>query len=437
MADVIEKYLCLYGESECRALEGFPAHYKHCLVLPLYRESPQALGRFCHTASQQGHTLIIAVINRPDNDDNQAWAIQINDQLIAISDQACAIWHSHDHSTLWSLDNHSGLLIVDRCIEGDAIPVKQGVGLARKIGADIACALIQRGNINSQWIHNSDGDAHLADDYFLSTEQLDIKKHAAACYPFKHVFLDNSVSQLPTKVYEFSLHYYVAALQWAGSYYAYHTIGSIIVINHNHYAQVRGFPKRSGAEDFYLLNKLAKLGDIHNLRSKPIHIEARQSDRVPFGTGPAVKKLAAIEDAKNISLYHPKSFQQLRIFHLLIKKLAQQTTLDEALNNLQTVLRSLSGSAEVNATLLIIIDKICLKKALMHAFKQAKTAHNREAQLKIWFDSFITLKFIHHSRDISAATVNVYQLQELIEQERNAIGSFGQQIIARTDIDRL
>ena len=150
MADVIEKYLCLYGESECRALEGFPAHYKHCLVLPLYRESPQALGRFCHTASQQGHTLIIAVINRPDNDDNQAWAIQINDQLIAISDQACAIWHSPDHSTLWSLDNHSGLLIVDRCIEGDAIPVKQGVGLARKIGADIIMAFDEDGQADTR-----------------------------------------------------------------------------------------------------------------------------------------------------------------------------------------------------------------------------------------------------------------------------------------------
>lgn len=437
MADVIEKYLRLYGEPECQSIEGFPATYKHCLVLPLYRESPQALQRFCHDASQQSHTLIIAIINRPNDDDNLAWALEISGQLTSISNQNSALWRSTHHSTLWSLENHSGLLVVDRCIEGSAIPVKQGVGLARKIGADIACALIHQGNINSPWIHNSDGDAHLADDYFSSTRQLDLKKHAAAYYPFKHVFINDCISQLPTKMYEFSLQYYVEALRWAGSHYAHHTIGSIIVINYNHYAKVRGFPKRSGAEDFYLLNKLAKLGGIQKMQAKPIKIEARESDRVPFGTGPAVKKLAEIEDAKNIALYHPNAFRQLRIFHQLLKRLTQQATLDDALSNLQLELNSLSGNADDNAAIVIILDKINLKKALTHAFKHAKNAHKREVQLKIWFDSFITLKFIHHSRDINRTTVNFYQLHALIEQDRDNIDSLGQQIIAHTDIEKL
>lgn len=437
MSSVIEKYLHVYSEPECRQLSAFPASYEHCLVLPLYRESLQALQRFCDTASRQSNTLLIAIINRPDTDLEQEWAVQLSDQLSTLSDNASAIWQGDDHDALWSLDNNSGLLVVDRCIKGSPIPTKQGVGLARKIGADIACALIHQGNINSQWIHNSDADTHLPDNYFLAAKQLDKKNDAAACFPFQHIFLDNQIKQLPTKLYEFSLHYYVKALQWAGSQYAHHTIGSIIVINHNHYAQVRGFPKRAGAEDFYLLNKLAKLGNIQQLQSTPIVIEARESDRVPFGTGPAVKKLGDIDDPKQISLYHPESFQQLRLFLQLLSKLAQQPTLDDALCNLQDQLASLSDAPETTAALLTIIEKLNVKKALSHAFKQAKSANNREAQLKIWFDGFMTLKFIHYSRDNSTGIVNFYQLRALVKNQQNITGSFGQKIIETTSINTL
>lgn len=437
MTDVTEKYLRLYSEPECRQLHSFPARYQHCLVLPLYCESLQALQRFCSTASRQSNTLIIAIINRPDSDNDLAWAVEITEQLATLSDQNSPVWQSPDHCELWSLHNHSGLLVVDRCINGAPIPTKQGVGLARKIGADIACALIAQANIASPWIHNSDGDAHLADDYFFACQQLDPEQHAAACYPFEHIFIDSSIRQLPTKMYEFSLHYYVEALKWAGSHYAYHTIGSIIAINHHHYAQVRGFPKRSGAEDFYLLNKLAKLGNIASLQAKPIKIEARESERVPFGTGPAVKKLAEREDAKNIALYHPDSFMQLGVFQQLLRLLAQQPTLNEALSHIPSLLNDLSSNTETNATILVIIEKLNLTKALSHTFKQAKTASAREKQLNIWFDGFMTLKFIHHSRDISAGTINFYQLQALIEQQRQLTGSLCHFITAHTTIDRL
>ena len=120
-----------------------------------------------------------------------------------------------------------------------------------------------------------------------------------------------------TRLYEYSLRYYVAGLSFAHSPYAFHTIGSTIAVNAAHYAKVRGFPRRQAGEDFYLLNKLAKVGAIMQLGAEtdcePIDIAARLSDRVPFGTGAAVGKIMELEDpAREFLLYHPSVFGLLR-----------------------------------------------------------------------------------------------------------------------------
>ena len=45
-----------------------------------------------------------------------------------------------------------------------------------------------------------------------------------------------------------------------------------------------GFPRRNATEDFYILNKLAKVGSIARLAGTPVILEGRLSDRVPIGT---------------------------------------------------------------------------------------------------------------------------------------------------------
>ena len=78
-----------------------------------------------------------------------------------------------------------------------------------------------------------------------------------------------------SRLYEYSLRYYVAGLTYAQSPYAFHTIGSTMAVNAEHYASVRGFPRREAGEDFYLLNKLAKVGSVHTLEEN----NAMRSDR--------------------------------------------------------------------------------------------------------------------------------------------------------------
>src|SRR5690606_17786041 len=92
-------------------------------------------------------------------------------------------------------------------------------------------------------------------------------------------------------LYEISLRSYEYGLAYAGSPYAFQTLGSTLALNPAAYAKVRGFPKRLAGEDFYILNKLIKIGPIYLRNDRCLQIKDRPSQRVPFGTGTSVFKI--------------------------------------------------------------------------------------------------------------------------------------------------
>ena len=409
----ITKYLTLYSESEISELAGFKHGFEHSLVVPVYRESVDMRERFIQLAKQVGDVLLILVINRPDTDTEINWAIPFLEPDLALD------WESTDNTLrYYGIDNHSGLLIVDRCKNGPPIPKKQGVGLARKIGADILCYLIANQQIRSPWIANTDADAILPEDYFskgLSIEES--TDTAALIYPYRHISQDNSDELLDTRLYEFSLHYYVAGLRWAGSPYAYQTLGSTITVHYQHYAQVRGFPKRSAAEDFYLLNKLAKTGTVVSLKRPVIKLLARESERVPFGTGPAVKALAERNSVFDLPLYHPQTFTYLKAFLEWAKALCQEE------HFYGDLVPATSLNTDIDPALLLAVsEQMGLASALAHCFEQGQTAEKRLQHFHTWFDAFRTLKFIHTVRDKKLASMSYreWRKQYYPDKERYA-----------------
>lgn len=399
----LTKYLNHYCEPEIAHLAGFEHRFEHGLVVPVYHESADIRERFTQWASRIGNVLLVLVINRPDTDADIDWAAPFLEPCLPLD------WQSTDNTLrCYGLDNHSGLLIVDRCKNGLPIPKKQGVGLARKIGADILCQLIAKQQIHSPWIANTDADAILPDDYFSTgfSDEHSSKEStqtAALIYPYQHISPEGGSDILATRLYEFSLHYYVAGLQWAGSPYAYQTLGSTIAVHYQHYARVRGFPKRSAAEDFYLLNKLAKTGKIVSLKSPVIKLLARESERVPFGTGPAVKALAECDSVFDLPLYHPQTFTYLKAFLNWAKALCQE---DHFNGDLVLAIPAPTLSSELDSSLLLVIcEQIGLPSALTHCFEQGQTAEKRLQHFHTWFDAFRTLKFIHTVRDKRLASI--------------------------------
>ena len=322
------------------------------------------------------------------------------------------------------------VLLADRFSNGLKLPPKGGVGQARKIGADLAACLIHQRRVHPPWIHCTDADVRLPQRYFTCIDGLGgnpALETAALVYPFgHHITAIGKDADIPdshqqrimqvTRLYEYSLRYYVAGLGFANSPYAFHTIGSTMAVNASHYTKVRGFPRRQAGEDFYLLNKLAKVGSIRQLSAdtdcEAIEIAARLSDRVPFGTGAATGRIMAFEDpAREFLLYHPAIFGLLRLWLGSLASFWQSRSgeISEILAQ-----HSVSNGAQALPTqsagnLQALIDGLedCgAPDALEHAFRQSRDAAQFNRQMHTWFDAFRTLKLIHHLRDHHLSSVS-------------------------------
>lgn len=382
MKNSIEKYLKNYAEPEVAQLVTFPNSYvfDHSLVIPVYKESADFIKALASGLLINHKVLVVLVINQPETDENLEPQQTLFNQVIALSSSVKQLSQS---LTLVSLINsQSAVLLVNRFEQ--PIPVKQGVGLARKIGADVALYLINNKNIRSRIIASTDADASLPDDYFCQQTQL-VSDVSVAYFNFCHHSEDAQVNQA-TQTYERSLRYYVDGLKHAGSKYAFFTIGSTLIFNAEAYAQVRGFPKKSAGEDFYLINKLAKVGKTKFIDSSKITLKARISDRVPFGTGPAVKKILELQNSNQIFSYYAfEVFEALKVVNDNDFKLA---------NNPNEYLAWLDSLPKhCNEALLAIGFEKFINPQLNQKPKQF---------IKLWldwFDAFRTLKFIHFLRD--------------------------------------
>ncbi len=405
----MKKYLQHYAEPETAALDHLPDQpaWENVMVIPacnetagLLRSSPQCGGR----------SLMILVINEPENaaqnvsSSNRALAASVQERFTHQWQSAPGTGLSLWRDTLTERD----LLLVDRFSDGRQLPAKGGVGLARKIGADLALSLIHLQRINSTWIHCTDADVRLPRNYFTRSNALQNPdlKYSALIYPFSHSDdRDRSESReviLATQLYELSLRYYVAGMKFALSPYAFHTIGSTMAVSAIHYAKVRGFPKREAGEDFYLLNKLAKVGTVLELAASEendvIEIESRRSDRVPFGTGAAVNKITGFTDqVSEYRFYDPAVFGLLKTWLQSLPAVWHSGSAELAIRGFQD--QSFKRQDHELQALLTGLMEIKTEQALEHAFRQSKNLDQFTRQMHTWFDAFRTLKLIHFLRD--------------------------------------
>ena len=185
----IRKYLAQYAEQEVTSLASFPValNFQHVLVIPAFQETNTFIERFINSALSRQQCLVIVVINQPDSDfgrENTPAQQLLAQQLTALGDVA---WQQKNLRLVKPNNSaSSAILLVDRYSQ--PLPPEQGVGLARKIGADIAVALYQQRVVNSTWIHSTDADAALPDNYFTGhlPANLTKKNVVATCCNFYH-----------------------------------------------------------------------------------------------------------------------------------------------------------------------------------------------------------------------------------------------------------
>lgn len=403
---MLQPYLDKYAVDEVSLVADLPGHYRQALLIPAFNEAPDFIDSLYSRCHADTATLFIVIINQAD--DGSPACPQNKKLAEHIQESGTKQWQQQ-HLSLIQWPQGCAVLLVDRFDLGPRIPSKNGVGLARKIGADIAVTLIAAKQLSSNWIYNSDADAKLPSDYFCLDQQAP-KGTVAATFGFHHQAV---YSPCPAPVleanaqYQQALNYYVEGLAWAGSAYAFHTVGSTLAFTAKAYSQARGFPTRAAGEDFYLLNKLAKLGQVFTPDTQPLLLQARTSDRVPFGTGPAVSRIIGLENnGEAYCYYHPQLFIEL--------KQCLQAALKLTADDQTEFWQSLPTSHQQALT------ELGIDKFFKHAAKQCKTQEQLEHHWHHWFDAFKTLKFLHALRQqqypdipLSEAVIKFQQLRML------------------------
>ena len=191
-------------------------------------------------------TLVLVVVNnRPPESTDSANQTELMEQIY---DNAQTLRWLEDMSAKGALP----LAWIDTSSPGNELPPRGGVGLARKIGCDSVLAFLlelsKPDALDDFVFFSLDADAIVSPDY-LETAGRELMKSGCTggVISFKHQEADSPESQAAIDEYEAFLNYYVKGLRWAGSPYAFHTIGSCLCFTASGYIRAGGFSARRQA----------------------------------------------------------------------------------------------------------------------------------------------------------------------------------------------
>lgn len=387
MSTRIETYLAKRADFETWPLAGasLDAPVKQVVAIPALAEYDNL---FCTLADLEGApedvrsaTLVVVVVNNG-----------------ATADAAQA---ENNRRTLERLAAHNAKLRLawaDAASPGRTLPRKTGVGLARKIGMDWGLrALAQHGNEQGGLIC-LDADTHTGPEYLGCLHAFFSERPRwGAVVPYAHPLNGPAEEAAAVRCYELFMRCQELALDWAGSPYAYPSVGSAMACSARAYAAVSGMNRRQAGEDFYFLQQLAKTGGIERVRGTVVHPASRPSDRVPFGTGRQVRRVLAGEEDPYLA-YHPDSYRILRdwLRIAIARPDAPLHTLEEA-------------AAAIDPELAAFLATQRFDEAWPRLQKNSGSAEAMQRRFHEWFDAFRTLKLLHHLRD------HGYPRQDLFE----------------------
>lgn len=305
---VIARYLHRHARpaADWDALPPPAPGLKLCVVIPALAEAaelPGVLRSLGRGSARSAEAEVIAVVNNPAG----AAAAVVADNRAALAElrQPAA--------------GGPAVHALDRSSPGRALPPgRAGVGLARRIGMDLALArLCAAGSVERAAIACLDADAPVAPGYLdalLAVFDSGDPPPGAVC-ACAHPIPGDPDRAAAILAYETWMRYFELGLALAGSPFSYPTIGSCLVSSAAAYAQVGGMPERQAGEDFYFAQKLIKLAagrGLARLAAARVQPRARLSHRVPFGTGRALLRCRDAGPEAYRWVEPPEAFFELR-----------------------------------------------------------------------------------------------------------------------------
>ncbi|MCH6574806.1 MAG: hypothetical protein IH795_06325 [Bacteroidetes bacterium] len=344
-------------------------------------------------------TLILFVINNSPVSDNEIKENNLN----SINLLRSIIDANNDDFSREIINSGLQIGLIDASSEGKELNTKQaGVGLARKIGMDLSLTIFDYSKDTKKLIICLDADCTVSQTYLTDiVNDFNKNDRSVAGVNFEHQVDGADDCNAAIICYEIFLRYYVAGLLFAGSDYAFHTIGSTMICDDNSYMKIGGMNKRKAAEDFYFLEKLAKNYPINKIDSATVYPSKRSSWRVPFGTGQRVTRFLSKTQDEYL-LFDPAVFEILKEWLEIYNS--------DAISDPQEILNQ---AKEIHTELYNFLLQNNYPKQWEKILSNTKSGKQLSHQRKIWFDGFKTLKLIHHLGDTAFAKLNMFDALDM------------------------
>lgn len=395
----VKFYLNKYSLKEWNIELAEKEKFNNIVVIPAIKEYENII-RLLHSLTENdpayfNETLFLFVINNSKNSDAE---IKNDNQLTLEYLRRIVRENYTDLLSKKILSSGLNIGIIDASSDGNELPDKDaGVGLARKIGMDLALTIFDYNNNFKKILICLDADCTVEKNYLTEIVDCFNKKNLKAGYVnFEHQLPEDEREKLAIICYEIFLRYYVAGLKYAESPYAFYTIGSTMICDAESYCKVGGMNKRNAAEDFYFLEKLAKLTSIHEIKSTTVHPSSRGSRRVPFGTGQRINRFLSNLQNEYL-LYDPKCFEVLKQWLNVFNE-----------NKIEDEKYYLLEAEKIHMRLKEFLLMNSFADSWKNILSNSKNEEQIQKQKYLWFDGFRTMKLIHYLRDTEFPQINMF-----------------------------
>ena len=412
---LIDTYLQNYSVGEQWELTANDIdNISQVVVIPAYAEKEMLFSTLASLAqnptSSLEYSFIMCVINNRDDspqaakDDNRQ-TIEYLDALVRKPPLKKFNADKELHPLLVSLSGaRLKIGYIDASSKGCEMPQNTaGVGMARKIGMDIALRLLKKSSAPRNLILSLDADTLVRNNYLSAIKHYFTRGVKTAIVAYEHQMPLADAQQAAICCYEIFLRYWVLGLEYAKSPWAFHSIGSTIVTSTEAYLDVRGMNKRAAGEDFYFLSKLAKTGKIDYIKNTCVYPSARSSDRVPFGTGKRIQRFLSGHYKEEYRLYDPRIFKVLADWLQLMKNQFICGE-DEILMKAQRIHPELKSFLK-DSGFPSVWSRMC---------RNVKDEKTLTRQYNDWFDGFKTLKLINYFTAEVYPQINMFEALERI-----------------------
>lgn len=210
--------------------------------------------------------------------------------------------------------NIQNLTIIDRCSKGLGWDSKKfGVGMARKVLMDYISDKAAPDDV----VISLDSDTLFEPNYVQSivNQFENYPKAVAISAPYYHKLTGKVAEDRAILRYEIYMRNYAIQMLLIDSPFAFTALGSALAFRISAYRAIGGMSPMKSGEDFYFLQQLRKYGSIVISNAQKVFPAARFSNRVFFGTGPAMIK-GNTGDWNSYPIYQHSLFMEVEwVYH--------------------------------------------------------------------------------------------------------------------------